>query len=470
MHNKVNILIIAVMALALTGCAGAQYKDPELAEQLGYTVETARDYVVDVEWWRAYGDPALDALVNKALANNINLAQSALTMRKAMYQAQLSELDLWPGLSAGGGASTSRDVYRHDEFSNNRSFNGELSLNYELDLWGKLRDESEAGEWEFKATVLDLETTRLALVNSVIDVYYNLVYLHDAIGATEDNLANLRQVGAIMDAKFAYGKIGAMESLQIKQSILTSENNLVSYRTQIKQNEQTLRDLLNLKPDAPLNVDFADMLGVNVLNVDLDVPLSVLAQRPDLKASEYRLRRAFKNLEAMEKSWYPTVSLKTALSSNAAHIEDTLDFPVLLGSVSISLPFLQWNTVKTNVKISETDYESARLTFEENINTALNEVSYYYTAYVNSRATLANTLAKHQTDVEITGLYEAQYQNGKAEFKDLLDSINTANSSRISALNDKYQVIKNENMVYKAMAGKYFNAEQYITPVTAVIP
>lgn len=455
MSKKVNLIIMAFMALALSGCAGVTYKEPELGERLGFTVDVAQNYIVDDGWWLGYNDPNLNKLVDLALSNNINLAQSALTMRRAMYQAQLSELDLWPGLSAGGGASASRAVYRHDEFSDNRSFNGELGLSYELDLWGKLRDMADAGEWEFKATALDLETARLALINSIIDVYYNLVYLHDAVGATKDNLANLRQVGVIMDAKYAYGKISAMESLQIKQSILNSENSLVSYQTQIKQNEQTLRDLLNLTPGAPLNVEFKNMLAVNVLNVDLNVPLAVLAQRPDLRASENRLRKAFKNLEATEKSWYPTITLRTALSSSASNIENTLDFPVLLGSVAVSLPFLQWNTVKTNVKISETDYESARLTFEESINTALNEVAYYYAAFENSKVTLANSTAKHATDVEIAGLYEVQYQNGKAEFKDFLDSINTANSSRISVLNDKYQVIKNENMVYKAMAGRW---------------
>lgn len=466
MYVKSKITIVLMAALALTGCMGTQYKEAPLDEKLGYTITTAQNYIVDPYWWQAYNDANLNQLVDTALANNINLAQSAITMRKAMYQARLSELDLWPGLSSSAGASSSRPIYRHAEFSDNRSFNGELGLSYELDLWGKLRDMADASEWGFKATVLDMETTRLALINSVIDVYYNLVYLHDAVEATQDNLNNLRQVGEIMDAKFAYGKISAMESLQIKQSILTSENNLVNYQTQIRQNEQTLRDLLNLPPDAPLNVSFKDMLAVNILNVDLDVPLAVLAQRPDLQASENRLRQAFKNLEAVEKSWYPTVSLKSSLSSKASDIEDTLDFPVLLGSISISLPFLQWNTVKTNVKISEADYESARLTFEENINTALNEVAYYYVAYENSKVTFDNTLAKHNTDREIVALYESQYQNGKAEFKDLLDSINTANSSRISVLNDKYQVVKNENMIYKAMSGKYKSTESGVQPVT----
>lgn len=459
MFNKIKIaLLLSVTAVFMAGCAGTQYKEPELAERLGYTIDTARNYMADEAWWLGYEDPGLNTLVETALTNNVDLAQSAVTMRRAMYQAQLSELDLWPGLSSSGGASASRPIYRHAEFSDKRSFNGELSLNYELDLWGKLRDMAEAGEWEFLATVLDLETTRLTLVNSVIDVYYNLAYLHDAVKAASDNLANLRQIGAIADAKFTYGKTDVMEPLQVQQSILASESNLVNYRTQIKDNEQVLRNLLNLPPDTPLNVTFVEMLNVKPLDVDLDVPLAVLAQRPDLQASEYRLRKAFKNLAAVEKSWYPAVSLKTVLSSSAADIENTLDFPVLLGSISISLPFLQWNTVQTNVNISRTDYESALLSFESAVNTSLNEVAYYYAAYANSLVMLTNTEAKHKTDVEIASLYDVKYQGGKAEFKDLLDSINTANSSRISLLSDKYQVVKNENMIYKAMAGKYGTA------------
>lgn len=457
--NMVLICAAALCLLALTGCAANVKTVEPLSRQLNYTPAVAQAYTVDSEWWKAHNDGELNRVVDLALTNNIDLAQSALTMQKAMYQANLSELDLFPTLSSSGLASASRATYRSDEFSNNRSFSGELGLSYELDLWGKIRDNADASAFTYKATIYDLESTRLALINSVVDVYYNLAYLHAAVTATEENLTNYRQMEGIVNAKYTNGKTDALESLQMSQTIITYENDLVDYRTQIKDNEQTLRNLLNLKPEDALNVNWPDMLAVTPLEVDLDVPMAVLAERPDLKASEAYLSSAFKSLEAQNKSWYPTVSLKTALSSDADKIENTLDFPILMGSVSVNLPFLSWNTVKNNIKISETDYESARLNFESAINTALNEVAYYYYAYSNSRQLFANTSEKYDADVKIQALYDSRHQNGKVELKDLLDSINTVNSSRISLINENYQLIKYENMLYKTLAGRYTTSE-----------
>lgn len=454
MKRIFKIALPFLTLLLFYGCAGVQYQDDPLPVQLNYTEDVAANYIADANWWRAYNDIQLNLLVEKALTNNIDLAQSALTMQRAMYQANLSELDLFPTLAGETGASTGRDLYRHDTFSDNRNFSGELSLKYELDLWGKLRNYADADAFEFQATYFDMESVRLALINSVVDVYFNLAYLNGAVNATADSLTNYRQMQTITNAKYTGGKTDVLESLQILQTIKNYENDLLTYQTQIKDNEQVLRNLLNLKPNDRLEIHYPDMLTVMPLAVDLDVPLAVLANRPDLKASELRLQKAFKNLEAQNKSWYPSVTLKTVISSSDDNLGNTLDFPVILGSVSISLPFLSWNTVQTNINISQTDYESARLDFESAINTALNEVAYYYAAYVNSAAVLSNTRTKYVADIQIMELYDNRYNSGKVEFKDLLDSMNTVNSSQLALLSENYQLIKYENMIYKAMAGR----------------
>lgn len=458
MKQALKITLPFLALLLVCGCAGVQYKDDPLPAQLNYTAEIERTYTADEAWWQAYNDVQLNQLVDTALTNNIDLAQSFLSMQRAMYQANLSELDLYPTLSSDWGASTGRDLYRHDTFGNNRNFSGELGLSYELDLWGKLRDYASADAFEYQATFFDMENVRLALINSVVDVYFNLAYLHGAVAATQDSLNNYRQMATITNAKFSGGKTDILESLQIEQTVKSYENDLLTYQTQIKDNEQVLRNLLNLKPDDMLAVNYPDMLKVIPLSVDLDVPLAVLANRPDLQASELRLKKAFKNLAAVNKSWYPTVTLKSAISSSDNDIENTLDFPVLFGSVSISLPFLSWNTVQNNINISKTDYESARLDFEGAINTALNEVAYYYAAYMNSTVILNNTRVKYAADVQIMDLYNSRYNSGKVEFKDLLDSMNTVNASQLALLNENYQLIKYENMIFKAMNGRHQGA------------
>jgi len=429
------------------------YKDAPLYEQLNYTSEVTQAYVADKEWWKAYNNTELNQLVSLALQNNTDLAKSALNIQRAMYQARLSGLNLFPTLGGTTAASTNKDLKNGSNWHN--SFSGELNLNYELDLWGKIHDAADAAKWEHQATIYDLENIRLALINSIVDVYYNLTYLHNATQITQENLHNYKNIEEIIRLKFTSGKIDELELLQIRQTIINTENTLATYRLQIQENERVLRELLNVKPDYTLSIQYPNMLTIHALGVNLNIPLAVLAERPDLKASEARLQKAFKSLRASSKNWYPSVSLRALVASSADQIANALDFPFAFGSVSINLPFLDWNRVYTNIKISETEYETARLDFQFTINTALNEVAYYYYAYENAQGQLANLNAKYATDLQIVSLYQLRYSSGKIEFRSLLDSIIAKNISQISLLNNNYQLIKYENMVYKAMAGRY---------------
>ena len=82
-------------------------------------------------------------------------------------------------------------------------------------------------------------------------------------------------------------------------------------------------------------------------------------------------------------------------------------------------------------------------------------MAYYYFAYSRSLETYENTLENVQNTEKITGYYEIRYLNGKSEFKDLLEAVNSENSTKKELIQQKYQIIKYENYIYKAMNGKY---------------
>ena len=125
---------------------------------------------------------------------------------------------------------------------------------------------------------------------------------------TEKNINTYRQLHKIAEEKYTSGKSDNLEYLQAKQSLLSEENTLISLETSRRELESSLRNILNIGPEEKLNLTYGDILKQNNINVDINVPLSVLANRPDLIASQYRLEKAFKNLEAEEKNWYPNIS------------------------------------------------------------------------------------------------------------------------------------------------------------------
>ena len=143
------------------------------------------------------------------------------------------------------------------------------------------------------------------------------------------------------------------------------------------------------------------------------------------------------------------------MGSTGTRVDNAFNTPIAGGNVGISLPFLSWNTVYWNVKISEADYETARLNYEQAITTALNDVDTRYFAFTQSQNNLINQEKSHQYNKRITQYYRNRYSAGVSELREWLTAANTEKSSELSILNAKYSVIQNENAVYSAMAGYY---------------
>ena len=439
--------------MLFAGCALVQQYPTSVAEELKYSAEVKEKYKANEEWWKQYQNAELNRLVDMALANNPDYLKAAININKELYNLNLTKYDLFPTLSSGLNASSQRQISTSDNFASN--FSGETGLSYEADLYGKIRDLYSAQEFEYQATVMDKESARLSLINSVVDLYFNLEYLQNTIDVSKKNVKAYQNIQKITAAKYQSGKVDNLEFLQAKQSLLSEQNKLLNSQTQFSELEASLKNILNIRQEDSLNIKYGNILTQKNLGVNLEVPLSVLANRPDLLASQYRLEKAFKNLEAENKTWYPSVSLQGLLGTGSDKARTTFDFPYVLGSVAVDLPFLDWNRVKNNIKLSEADYQITLIDFQDTLNQAVNEVVYYYFAYGNANQILQNTQKNYQNSRLITKYYKNRYDNGKAEFKDYLEAIYSENALRKDLIQQKYQTIKYENYVYKAMAGKY---------------
>lgn len=447
---RTTLLFSGLFLGLLSGCAN--YPTAEFTADIIPAERLAERFRLDRDWWKSYADPDLDRIMTLAFTRNIDFARTAVSVNRALYRANLLGEELVPAFSADSTSSTTRQL---DSGSVQRSFQSQAGLSYELDLWMKLRNAASAQEWEYRATVEDLDSARLALINAVTDAYFTWRYLAQSIAVTEISTVRYERLLELTQLRYELGTAARVEPLQAEQSLLSTRNNLVSLRTEKAVAEQTLRDLLNLRPDEALSIGIDDLLAATTVPVDFNVPVAALAARPDIHAAESRLQSAFKTLQSNSASWYPTVSIGSTLGATSEQAVTSFTTPFLTGLVKVTFPFLQWNTLRWNIKISEADFETAKLTFIESVTTALNEVASAYVSSGNARETLRNTLAKHEKDVQITAYYRMRYDLGAAELKDYLDAQNTEDTSLLAALNAKYTLIRYENLVYKALGGRY---------------
>lgn len=448
---KKKIIILIALGVILGSCSNLKKDYQNIDSEIKTYKELSKNYNIDSRWWESYGDEQLNNLIELGLKNNSDLAKAAININKALYQAKIIGSDLVPEFSGNLGSSASKNI--ESGGSSNIDHSGSFNISYEVDLWQRLRDMKDAQEWEYKATIEDYEKTKLTLINSIIDSYFSIIYLENYIEINKNMSKNYLDIEKIVENKLRYGTVGILDKKQAEREVIRSNNTLISYEKDKKEQESLLRNLLNLKPDNELKIEYRDILEVKNLRVNLDVPLNIVANRPDIKSYEYRLKNAFKDAVASEKQLYPNITISSALSSSSDKFNNTLKTPVALGSVSINLPFLNWNEIKWNIKISRAEYEEAKLNFQQGIVTALNEIDYNYFLYVKEQENYINLKNINEYDNEIAINYERKYENGKVELREWLLSLNDEASSRLNIINSKYQLIKIENTIYQSIGG-----------------
>ena len=448
---KKKIIILIALGVILGSCSNLKKDYQKIDSEIKTYKELSKNYNIDSRWWESYGDEQLNNLIELGLKNNSDLAKAAININKALYQAKIIGSDLVPEFSGNLSSGASKNI--ESGGSSNIDHSGSFNISYEVDLWQRLRDMKDAQEWEYKATIEDYEKTKLTLINSIIDSYFSIIYLENYIEINKNMSKNYLDIEKIVENKLRYGTVGILDKKQAEREVIRSNNTLISYEKDKKEQESLLRNLLNLKPDDELKIEYRDILEVKNLGVNLDVPLNIVANRPDIKAYEYRLKNAFKDAVASEKQLYPNITISSALSSSSDKFNNTLKTPVALGSVSINLPFLNWNEIKWNIKISRAEYEEAKLNFQQGIVTALNEIDYNYFLYVKEQENYINLKNINEYDNEIAINYERKYENGKVELREWLLSLNDEASSRLNIINSKYQLIKIENTIYQSIGG-----------------
>lgn len=454
MKRSTAVLVLSLSVL-LAGCATHTSYPQQSLRKAGMlsSAEIAAQYKVNANWWEIYQDATLNQLISTALANNIDLRQAALTAEKARYSARLNSVDLFPKANGSLGASSAKDL-KHGGVSS-RNFSGQLGLSYELDVWQKIRANTDAAFWRYHASEQDMTASRLSLINSVVDNYFHLAYIDGAINLTTDSIRQYQQIARIAQAQYQVGKVSSINATNAKQSLLNAENSLILLQQNRIEVVQNLHNLLNQRPNEQADIRPTPLNQIHFGGVNLDVPLSVLANRPDLRAAEYRLQSAYANQQAARRNWYPSISLSTVVNSRSDRAASALHFPVGTASVNVNLPLFDWQTLYWQNKQAKADFDSAKLTFEQSLTTALNEVARYYQQYSLSRVTLANTEQKYQFDLKNSRYYHARYQYGTNPLSDWLDALNMQYSSAQSVLNNRYNVLQNENLIYQAMTGRY---------------
>lgn len=448
------------LLLALGGCGGllrTDYEPPAASVPASWThARPASDAGAAAwlaeggAWWRNFDDPVLNGLVEAALARNNDLAAAAIRVRRAQYQAGLADDQLMPQF--GGDANVSRVRNLYGDRTITRANSAELTVSYQVDLWGKLARQRDAAQWEALATEQDRQSAALSLVGTTATLYWQTAFINQRIASSEESIAYARRTQDLVRAQYAAGGASALELAEAEQTVASQQ---AAHALLVQQRVEYINALTILFDGPPdrITADPARLPSSALPEARAGVPAELLGRRPDLRAAELRLRESLANVDATRASFYPPVTLTGALGSSSPTLSDVLKNPIGTLGAGLTLPFLQWNQMQLNIKISKTDYEERVVTFRQALYQAMADVE----NALSNRTQLS--VRAQQLDLSLRAareaerLYEVRYRAGAVPLRDWLDAQEKRRVAEVARDENMLNRLVNQVTVYQALGG-----------------
>ena len=451
---RLSTLLIA-LNLLLSGCSGllprSRYIRPEVAVPEKWQGENVTGATIanGEQWWRDFDDPTLNALVERALKTNNNLAAAAIKVRRAQLNARLTDTNITPSVSVGATSGISRDLKNQIDTKSSAATG---TVSYELDLWGRLASARDAGHWEADATEADKQSIALALIGTVATDYWQIAYLNERITTDEASIASAEKILELVEVKYRAGSVSALDQVQARQTLASQRAQL----TQLLQQRTEARNALAILFDqAPENSvpERRQLPDGQLPAVTAGLPASLLGQRPDLQAAEQRLRKYLANVDGTRASYYPTFTLTGTLGSSSTSLLQVIQNPYAALGAGLVLPFLQWNTMKLNVEISKTEYEEAVVNFRQTLYSAFSDVENALSARIHfedESIQLEESLALARKAEE---LVEVRYRAGSTALQSWLDAQESRRDAERALAVVRLSRLKNCMTLYQALGG-----------------
>ena len=440
-HRHTWFATSAAFALALTGCA---LPSPDSREQLAaasapnrqvpaqWQAGSARpgssNMAVGDQWLQSFNDPQLDALVKEALAYNPDLQSAAARVEQAAAYQQIAGGLLYPqvNLLARGGGKLSGDASGIEGFG--------LFVNWELDLWGRVRAGAAAAQAQASSAALDAEYARQSLAAQVAKGWFLATEARLQLALAQETLNASVQLEYLARERLRIG-VGDEYDLRLAQANLnTLRDTVQSLELSYQQAQRSLETLAGRYPGAALPV--ASTLAPMGVPVPTGVPSSLLERRPDVVAAERRVAAAFYNTEQAKAARLPRLALSGAVTSISSEmfVLQERDNPVWSLGGAITAPLFAGGQLQGQVTLRTAEQKQALADYGRTGAKAFAEVE-------NALASSATLVAREKVLAQVVNdnqstlaLAETRYRVGSTDLRAVLQQKLALYAAQVSLL------------------------------------
>jgi NodT family efflux transporter outer membrane factor (OMF) lipoprotein len=382
------------------------------------------DYSV---WWRAFGDPVLDDLVQTAYKQNINLRVAATRVLTARAQRAIAVGNLFPQSQTATGsytriaesATTANNLFRFglgERFFDDWATG--LNASWEIDFWGRFRRTIESTSDLVDASVDDFDNVLVTLIGDVATAYLQYRIVEQQIAFTQENIAYQQGTLKIAETRWKAGQTNEKSVIQAK-SLLAQDQSLVPFlQIALRQANNQLCVLLGMPP-----AELAARLGKAAIptapaEVVVGIPADLIRRRPDLRAAERQIAAQNAQIGVAEADWYPAFFINGTIGYEAQDLSKLFTPASFAGHIG---PAFQWNILNygrilNNVRVQNFRTQELVAVYQQKVLAATQEAENGIVNYLNSQQQAQFLAVSVQEARRAVELAVADFRGGVSDY------------------------------------------------------
>jgi multidrug efflux system outer membrane protein len=461
-----TMFVAVIFALASGACVqGPDYRRPDVDIppnfRFGTSPELQPQRLTEAGWWRSMGDPNLDALVETALLNNRDLRVA--TARVDEFDAILAGTKAQAFPQIGYDLSANRSRASEQKIPNfvdplSSTFSAVLLASWEIDLWGRIRRETEAARANLLATEEARRGVMLTIISSVVGSYVTLIDLDERLRIAQSNLEGRRQWVELFNRRLARGYISDFEMTQAQAEYESTAAAIPDLRQAIATQEDALSVLLGQNPRGVLRDRTLDTLRLPA--VPSGLPSDLLTQRPDILQAEHQLHASNALIGAARALYFPRITLTGLAGFASSALGRLFTGPARTWSFTgdVAGPIFTGGGIKAANRQAEARRDQSLALYEKAIQNAFRDVDDSLAEVRNSRDLQVILERRVQSLQEGVRLATLRYDNGYTDYINVLDTergLYNAQLSLTQARGDRYRAVIS---LYRALGGDWVQA------------
>lgn len=429
-------------------------------------------------WWAAYEDSSLTALVDTALAANLNLEEAQGRVEELAAQFRIAQAPLFPSVTANGqgnyqnqpantgigGAIGGGQGPDRFEFTD---YQATLGLSYELDFWGRVRSQRTAALSQYFATAADLQTARLSVISQTISTYAQIASLRRQVRLGERTVGLLEERVAVTEDRYARGLVPSFQLYTVRQSLQAAQADQPDLERRLYEAQSRFATLLGrfageqraLLPDS-MTVPLAPE------PVPAGLPADLLMQRPDVRGAALRLEAARQEIGVARAEMLPSLSLTGRGGTQSSELADLVDPGQVFASFAAQLtaPLFQGGRLRATLNAAEARYKQQAARYEQTVLTAFQEVKASLVAYEKQRRRYREVERQVDTARDAFQAQRDRYERGVGDALALIDAERTLVQAQTRLAGVGLAVVNARLALHRALGGPWTDAEPVDDP------